>query len=277
MSGYAGIGKSSLVNELHKFLVPFARPVRGGQVRSVQARHPLRDAGAGVSEPGAPAAQQGRRGARRWRPRLQEALGPNGQLMVNLIPELALIIGEQPPIADLAAARRAEALPARVPPLARRVRPAGASAGALPRRPALARRRHGRTCSSVSSGTRDRTFPAHRRVSGQRGRPGAPADAHAADRCARREREIHALRARSPHIARRRTARRGRAARGAGPRAAPGRADLRQDRRKPVLHDRSSSRRWPTKGCWHSIPRPLPGNGIWSGSAPRASPTMSRI
>ena len=37
----------------------------------------------------------------RWRNALLEALGPNGQLMVNLIPELALIIGEQPPLPDL--------------------------------------------------------------------------------------------------------------------------------------------------------------------------------
>jgi predicted ATPase len=36
-----------------------------------------------------------------WRNALLEALGPNGQLMVNLIPELALVIGEQPPIPDL--------------------------------------------------------------------------------------------------------------------------------------------------------------------------------
>jgi predicted ATPase len=32
---------------------------------------------------------------------LLDALGPNGQLMVNLIPELALIIGEQPPVPEL--------------------------------------------------------------------------------------------------------------------------------------------------------------------------------
>ena len=37
----------------------------------------------------------------RWRNALLEALGPNGQLMINLIPELALIIGEQPPVPDL--------------------------------------------------------------------------------------------------------------------------------------------------------------------------------
>jgi PAS domain S-box-containing protein len=36
-----------------------------------------------------------------WRTDLMEALGPNGQLMVNLIPELALIIGEQPPAPEL--------------------------------------------------------------------------------------------------------------------------------------------------------------------------------
>ena len=32
---------------------------------------------------------------------LSEALGPNGQLITNLVPELALVIGEQPPVADL--------------------------------------------------------------------------------------------------------------------------------------------------------------------------------
>src|SRR5207248_3052113 len=37
----------------------------------------------------------------RWRDAIQEALGPNGELMGNLIPELALIIGEQPPVPDL--------------------------------------------------------------------------------------------------------------------------------------------------------------------------------
>src|SRR5205085_10495395 len=36
-----------------------------------------------------------------WRSALLDALGPNGQLMVNLIPELALVIGEQPPVPEL--------------------------------------------------------------------------------------------------------------------------------------------------------------------------------
>ena len=36
-----------------------------------------------------------------WRDTLQEALGPNGQLIMDLVPELKLIIGEQPPVPEL--------------------------------------------------------------------------------------------------------------------------------------------------------------------------------
>src|SRR5262249_16094934 len=38
---------------------------------------------------------------RKWREALLEALGPNGQLIVDLVPELQLIIGEQPPLPEL--------------------------------------------------------------------------------------------------------------------------------------------------------------------------------
>jgi PAS domain S-box-containing protein len=37
----------------------------------------------------------------RWRDSLSEALGANGQLIVNLVPELELVIGKQPPVANL--------------------------------------------------------------------------------------------------------------------------------------------------------------------------------
>src|SRR5208337_65510 len=37
----------------------------------------------------------------RWRDALREALGQNGQLIVNLVPELELVIGKQPPVPDL--------------------------------------------------------------------------------------------------------------------------------------------------------------------------------
>jgi predicted ATPase len=36
-----------------------------------------------------------------WRGALSEALGPNGQLIVNLVPALERVIGKQPPVPDL--------------------------------------------------------------------------------------------------------------------------------------------------------------------------------
>ncbi len=38
----------------------------------------------------------------RWRETLLEALGPNGRLMTDLVPELSLVIGDQPPVSELA-------------------------------------------------------------------------------------------------------------------------------------------------------------------------------
>ncbi len=60
VSGYSGIGKSSVVNELHKVLVPPRGLFAVGQVRPVQARHPLCDARPGVPEPRAVASRQER-------------------------------------------------------------------------------------------------------------------------------------------------------------------------------------------------------------------------
>jgi predicted ATPase len=37
----------------------------------------------------------------RWRDGIREAVGADGQLIVNLIPELELIVGAQPPVPDL--------------------------------------------------------------------------------------------------------------------------------------------------------------------------------
>src|SRR5262249_1212209 len=101
VSGYAGIGKSSVVNELHKVLVPPRGLFASGkcdQYKSdipyatlAQALQSLLRALLGKSD-----AELGR-----WREALREALGPNGQLMVDLVPALTLIIGEQPPVPEL--------------------------------------------------------------------------------------------------------------------------------------------------------------------------------
>jgi PAS domain S-box-containing protein len=101
VSGYSGIGKSSVVNELHRVLVPPRGLFASGKFDQYKGDIPyatLAQAFQSLIRPllGKPEPELGR-----WRDELLEALGPNGQLMVDLVPELKLIIGEQPPVPDL--------------------------------------------------------------------------------------------------------------------------------------------------------------------------------
>ncbi|HEX7262362.1 MAG TPA: AAA family ATPase, partial [Luteolibacter sp.] len=98
---YSGIGKSSVVNELHKALVPqrgffaagkfdqfkrdipYATLVQAleGLIRQILSKNEAEVAG--------------------WREALQQAVSPNGQLIAGLIPQVELIIGKQPPVPEL--------------------------------------------------------------------------------------------------------------------------------------------------------------------------------
>jgi AAA ATPase domain/Protein kinase domain len=101
VSGYSGIGKSSVVNELHKVLVPPRGLFASGKFDQYKRDIPystLAQTFQGLIRPllGKSDAELGH-----WRDALREALGPNGQLIVDLVPELALILGEQPPVPEL--------------------------------------------------------------------------------------------------------------------------------------------------------------------------------
>lgn len=98
VSGYSGVGKSSLVSELHKALVPARGLFACGKFD--QYKRDIPHATLAQAFQGLVRQLLGKKDEelKPWRERLQESLGSNGQLMVNLIPELALLIGEQPPI-----------------------------------------------------------------------------------------------------------------------------------------------------------------------------------
>jgi predicted ATPase/transcriptional regulator with GAF, ATPase, and Fis domain len=101
VSGYSGIGKTSLIQEIHRSL-----PRRRGQFITGKFDQLARD------RPYVGLAQAFQALVRHllagtddemgtWRARVLDAVGANGQVMVDLVPELAHLIGPQPPVASM--------------------------------------------------------------------------------------------------------------------------------------------------------------------------------
>ena len=101
VSGYSGIGKSSVVNELHKVLVPPRGLFASGKFDQYKRDIPYATLAQAFQTLVRQILVKSEAEVGQWRDALQEALGPNGQLIVNLIPEVEFIIGKQPPVPDL--------------------------------------------------------------------------------------------------------------------------------------------------------------------------------
>ena len=103
VSGYSGIGKSSVVNELHKPLVPPRGLFALGKFDQYKRDIPYSTLVQAFQSLVRPLLSKIDAELSRWRNEIMAALGPNGRLMTDLIPELTLVIGEQPPVPELEA------------------------------------------------------------------------------------------------------------------------------------------------------------------------------
>ena len=103
VSGTAGVGKTALVGEIHRSVaqkngffisgkfdqlrhnIPYSALIQAlrGLIREISAAN--------------------KSGMERWKSRIRAALGPNGQLMTRVIPELEQMIGPQPPLPEMGA------------------------------------------------------------------------------------------------------------------------------------------------------------------------------
>jgi predicted ATPase/signal transduction histidine kinase len=101
VSGYSGIGKSSVVNELHKVLVSPRGLFASGKFDQYKRDIPYATLAQAFQMLVRSLLSQSEVRLGRWRDSFSEALGSNGQLIVNLVPELELIIGKQPAVPDL--------------------------------------------------------------------------------------------------------------------------------------------------------------------------------
>jgi len=102
VSGSAGIGKSSVVTELHRVLAPARGLFASGKFDQHKRDIPYATLAKAFQTLIQQLLAKSDTELANWRYELREALGSSGQVIVNLIPELELVIGEQPPVSDLA-------------------------------------------------------------------------------------------------------------------------------------------------------------------------------
>ena len=98
VSGYSGIGKSSVVNELHKVLVQPRGLFASGKFDQYKRDIPYATLAQAFQSLVRSLLSKSDAELRIWRDAFRQALGPNALLIVDVVPELKLIIGEQPPV-----------------------------------------------------------------------------------------------------------------------------------------------------------------------------------
>jgi serine/threonine protein kinase len=103
VSGFSGIGKSSVVHELHKVLVQPRGLYASGKFDQYKRDIPYGTLAQAFQSLVRSLLSQAEIKLGWWRDSFTEALGSNGQLIVNLVPELELIIGKQPTVPELPA------------------------------------------------------------------------------------------------------------------------------------------------------------------------------
>jgi PAS domain S-box-containing protein len=101
VAGYSGIGKSSVVNELHKALVPARGLFAAGKFDQYKHDIPYATLAQAFQDLIRMLLGKSETELACWREELRAAVEPNGALMVTLVPDLRLIIGDQPPVPDL--------------------------------------------------------------------------------------------------------------------------------------------------------------------------------
>jgi PAS domain S-box-containing protein len=101
VSGFSGVGKSSVVNELHKELVLPRGLFASGKFDQYKRDIPYATLAQAFQTLVRQILVKSEAEVGHWRDALEEALGPNGQLIINLVPEVEFLIGKQPPVQDL--------------------------------------------------------------------------------------------------------------------------------------------------------------------------------
>ena len=104
VAGYAGVGKTSLVQEVHKPIVAQRGNFISGKFEQFKRGIPYASLIQAFQQFVRQVLTDREEVIKGWKTKLLDALGKNAQVMVDVIPELELIIGSQPPVGELAPA-----------------------------------------------------------------------------------------------------------------------------------------------------------------------------
>ncbi|MEG4007820.1 AAA family ATPase [Microcoleus sp. Pol11C1] len=104
ISGYSGIGKSALVQELYKPITQQRGYFISGKFDQYQRNIPYIAIVNAFQDLAKQLLAESEANLKQWREKLLDALGINGQVIIDVIPEIELIIGKQPAPPELGAA-----------------------------------------------------------------------------------------------------------------------------------------------------------------------------
>ena len=170
VSGYSGIGKTSLIHELYKPIVRQRGYFIAGKFDQVVRNIPYGALTQALRSLVWQLLTESEDRLSLWRARLSDALGTNGGVLAEVIPEIELIIGKQAPPPPLDPTRSTKSVWLCLSELRQRPRAERTSAGRIPGRPAVGRRRDARPLARASDRSRHPTPAADRRVPRQRSR-----------------------------------------------------------------------------------------------------------
>jgi len=101
VAGYSGIGKSALVQEIYKPITEKRGYFISGKFDQFQRNLPYSAVVSAFQELVRQLLAESQAQLNQWREKLLNAVGVNGQLIIDVIPEIELIVGKQPAVLEL--------------------------------------------------------------------------------------------------------------------------------------------------------------------------------